>query len=138
MEKLENTVHLVGRSGIDPVVRVFSNGVKLAKFSLATEEVVVEVNGRKRQTQWHTVVAWGKKAELIERYIRKGQFMFVDGRLVNRSFVGRDGTRRKRTEVQVDEVLLIQPKAESARAVGEQLPQGAAQGDWHHDRGRRA
>ena len=58
MNKVKNTIHLIGRSGIDPVIRTFENGVKLAKFSLATSEMVTEVNGKKFQTQWHNIVAW--------------------------------------------------------------------------------
>jgi len=107
MNKLQNTINLIGRSGITPVIRTFENGVKLAKFSLATNEIVTEVNGKKNETQWHNIVAWGKKAELIEKFVKKGQLMAVDGKLVNRSFMANDGTRRKMTEIQVNEILLI-------------------------------
>lgn len=107
MNKLQNTINLIGRAGITPVIRTFENGVKLAKFSLATNEIVTEVNGKKNETQWHNIVAWGKKAELIEKFVKKGQLMAVDGKLVNRSFIANDGSRRKMTEIQVNEILLI-------------------------------
>ncbi len=107
MNKLQNTINLIGRAGITPVIRTFENGVKLAKFSLATNEIVTEVNGKKNETQWHNIVAWGKKAELIEKFVKKGQLMAVDGKLVNRSFMANDGSRRKMTEIQVNEILLI-------------------------------
>jgi single-strand DNA-binding protein len=117
MNKLQNTVNLIGRSGIDPVIRTFENGVKLAKFSLATNETVTEVNGNKVQTQWHNVVAWGKKAELIEKFVKKGQLMAVDGKLINRIYMDASGNNRKLTEIQVNEVLLINPKAEKQEAI---------------------
>jgi single-strand DNA-binding protein len=114
MNKIQNTVNLIGRTGIDPVMRTFENGVKLAKFSLATNETITEVNGKKVQTQWHNVVAWGKKAELVEKYVKKGQLLAVDGKLINRVYHDALGNNRKLTEIQVNEVLLITPKSNSS------------------------
>lgn len=110
MNKLMNTVNLIGRTGINPVIRTFENGMKLAKFSLATNETVYEVNGKKVQTQWHNIVAWGKKADLVEKYVKKGQLMAVDGKLINRIFMDASGQQKKMTEIQVQEILLISPK----------------------------
>ena len=91
MNKLQNAVNLIGRAGNTPIVRTFENGVKLAKFSLATNETIIEVNGKKQQTQWHNVVAWGKKAELIEKFVKKGPLMAVDGKLINSVFTRKHG-----------------------------------------------
>ncbi len=110
MNNLQNGVNLIGRAGQDPIVRTFENGVKLARFALATNEIVTEVNGKKKQTQWHTIVAWGKKAELIERFVKKGQMMAIEGKLVNRVYQLNEGGKAKSTEVQANEVLLINPK----------------------------
>jgi single-strand DNA-binding protein len=110
MNKLQNAVNLIGRAGINPIVRTFENGVKLAKFSLATNETITEVNGKRHETQWHNVVAWGKKAELIEKFVKKGQLMVVDGKLINRVFKGNDGSSKRMTEIQVNEILLINKK----------------------------
>lgn len=110
MNNIQNGVNLIGRAGQDPIVRTFENGVKLARFALATNEIVTEVNGKKKQTQWHTIVAWGKKAELIERFVKKGQMMAVEGKLINRVYELNEGGRAKTSEVQVSEVLLINPK----------------------------
>lgn len=107
MNKLQNTVNLIGRIGIEPVVRTFENGMKLAKFSLATNETIREVNGKKTLTQWHQIIAWGKKAELIEKFIKKGQMIAVDGKLVNRNYTDVGGVLRHRTEIQVNEILMI-------------------------------
>ena len=110
MNKLQNAVNLIGRAGNTPIIRKFENGVKLAKFSLATTATYVEVNGKRKETQWHNIVAWGKKAELIEKFVKKGQLMAVDGKLVNRLFKGNDGFNKRLTEIQVNEILLINAK----------------------------
>lgn len=110
MNKLQNAVNLIGRTGINPTVRTFENGVKLAKFSLATNETVREVNGKKTLTQWHRIIAWGRKAELIEKYVKKGQLIAVDGKLVNRVYTDNSGGNHRLTEIQVNEILLINPR----------------------------
>ena len=124
MNKLQNAVNLIGRTGIDPVIRTFENGVKLAKFSLATNETIIEVNGKKIQTQWHNIIALGKKAELVEKFVKKGQLMAVDGKLINRSFLDASGNQKKLTEIQVNEILLISPKSEAveSKTIVKQLP----------------
>ena len=114
MEKMENAVNIIGRTGIDPVIRTFENGVKLAKFSIATNEMVFEVNGKAQRIQWHQVVAWGKKAELIEKFVRKGQLLAVDGKLINRIFKDASGNNKKITEIQVNEILLINPEKKAS------------------------
>lgn len=110
MNNLQNGVNLIGRAGQDPIIRTFENGVKLARFALATNEIITEVNGKKKQTQWHTIVAWGKKAELIEKFVTKGQMMAIEGKLINRVYQLNEGGKAKSTEVQANEVLLINPK----------------------------
>ncbi len=107
MNTLQNAVSLIGRIGVTPNVRTFENGVKLVKFSLATNETVSEVNGKKKITQWHSIVAWGKKAELIEKYVKKGQLLAIDGKLVNRVYQDNAGASRRITEVQVKEIMII-------------------------------
>ncbi len=107
---MQNAVNLIGRTGVNPVIRTFENGMKLAKFSIATNEVVNEVNGKKNLTQWHHIIAWGSKADLIERFVKKGQMLAVDGKLVNRSYKDNSGSNHRTTEIQVNEILLINPK----------------------------
>ncbi len=114
MKKLQNAVNLIGRSGVTPTVRTFDNGMKLAKFSLATNEIVNEINGKKTITQWHSVIAWGGKAELIHKYVKKGQLLAIDGKLVNRVYKDHTGTSRRVTEIQLDEIYIISPKKASA------------------------
>ncbi len=104
---MKNTVNLIGRSGIDPVIKTFENGTKLARFSLETSETIIEAGGKKVQTQWHNIVAWGRKAELVEKFIKKDQIMAIDGKLINRSYFDTNGDQKKITEIQAHEILLI-------------------------------
>ncbi|MBK7130527.1 MAG: single-stranded DNA-binding protein [Crocinitomicaceae bacterium] len=110
MNTLQNTVNLIGRTGITPVIKTFDNGVKLAKFSLATNETVIEPSGKSVKTQWHHVIAWGVKAELVEKFVKKGQLLAVDGKLVNRIFRDNTGSNKRVTEIQVNDILLINPQ----------------------------
>ena len=114
MNNLQNAVNLIGRTGINPIIRTFENGVKLAKFSLATNESVTEVDGKSIKTQWHQIIAWGKKAELIEKFVKKGQMIAVDGRLINRVFVDNSGENKRITEIQVNEILLINEQKQAS------------------------
>jgi single-strand DNA-binding protein len=114
MNSLQNTVNLIGRTGINPVIRVFTNGVKLAKFSLATNETIYDPNGKSIKTQWHNVVAWGKKADLIEKYVKKGQMIAVEGKLINKVLQDLNGKKTKITQIQVDEILLINQQQKTA------------------------
>lgn len=107
MNTINNSVNIIGRIGINPVIRTFTNGVKLAKFSIATNETIYDPNGKTIKTQWHNIVAWGKKAELIEKYVKKGQMLAVEGRLINKVLTDLNGKKSKLTQIQVDEVLLI-------------------------------
>lgn len=107
MNTLQNSVNLIGRIGINPVIRTFTNGVKLAKFSMATNETIFDPNGKMIQTQWHNIIAWGTKAELIEKYVHKGQMIAVEGKLINKVLTDLNGKKTKLTQVQVDEILLI-------------------------------
>ncbi len=108
MNHLRNRVQLIGNPGMDPEVKVLENGNKLAKLSLATNENYKNAKGEKlTDTQWHNLVAWGKTAELIEKYVRKGKEIGVEGKLVTRNYETPSGEKRYVTEVVVNEILLL-------------------------------
>ncbi len=110
MSSLRNSVHLIGRLGEDPQVRDFESGKKLATFSLATNENYYNSKGEKvEDTQWHNVVVWGKKAEIVEKYLRKGSEIALEGKLLNRSYE-KDGGTRYITEINLNELLMIDKK----------------------------
>lgn len=108
MYALKNKVQLIGNLGKAPEVKNTENGTKMARFSMATNETFTGRTGRKEtQTTWHNVVAWGKVAEIAERFLTKGKEVAIEGKLVNRTYTDKDGVKRYVTEVQVNELLLI-------------------------------
>ena len=112
MNTLRNKVQLIGNLGQKPEMISFENGNKLAKIRIATNEVYKNNEGKKVESvQWHNVIAWGKQAEIIEKYTDKGQEIAIEGKLVTRSFETKEGERRTRTEVQLSEILLLGKKA---------------------------
>jgi single-strand DNA-binding protein len=112
MYALKNKVQLIGNLGNAPEVKTMESGKKLATFSIATSESYRNVKGEKvTETQWHRVVAWGKVAEIAEKYLDKGKEVAIEGKLVNRSYNDREGNKKYITEVQVSELLLLGAKA---------------------------
>jgi single-strand DNA-binding protein len=111
MNSLKNKVQLIGNLGANPEVLNLDSGKKLAKFSIATNESYKNANGEKVQdTQWHNIVAWGKTAEIIEKYLTKGNEVAIEGKLVNRSYDDKEGNKRYITEVVVNELLMLNGK----------------------------
>lgn len=108
MNALRNKVQLIGHVGNDPEIKNFEGDRKLANLTLATNETYRNDQGEKVvETQWHKVVAWGKSAELIEKFVTKGKEIAVEGKLVHRSYDDKDGQKRYVTEVVINELLLL-------------------------------
>lgn len=108
MSTLRNKVQLIGNLGNDPEIITLESGKKLAKFSLATNESYKDVNGEKQtKTDWHNLVAWGKTADIIEKYIIKGKEIAIEGKLSTRSYETKEGENRYVTEVIVNELLML-------------------------------
>ncbi len=108
MNTLRNKVQLIGNLGNDPEVIALDNGRKLVKFSMATNESYRDGQGELvRSTQWHNVVAWGKTAEIIEKYVIKGQEVAVEGKLNTRSYDDKEGKKRYITEVVCNNLLML-------------------------------
>ena len=108
MNALRNKVQLIGHLGQDPEIINLDSGRKLAKFSLATNEVYRNDQGEKTQeTQWHNVVAWGKTADIVEQYLVKGNEVAIEGKLTHRSYESKEGEKRYITEVRCNELLML-------------------------------
>ncbi|MFD0862876.1 single-stranded DNA-binding protein [Sungkyunkwania multivorans] len=108
MNALRNKVQLIGNLGMDPEVIELDSGKKLAKFSIATNESYRNKSGEVvKETQWHNVVAWGKTAEIIEKYLAKGNEVAIEGKLTNRSYETKEGEKRYITEVICNELLML-------------------------------
>ena len=111
MSTLRNKVQLIGNVGKEPEIVNLESGKKLAKFSLATNENYKNGNGeRVTDTQWHNIIAGGKTADLIEKYVIKGREVGVEGKLTSRSWNDTDGNKHYITEVVCNELLLMGSK----------------------------
>ncbi len=107
MYALKNKVQLIGNLGNTPEVKPTVNGKKMARFSMATNETYRNASGEKiTETQWHQLVAWGKTAEMVEKYLTKGKEVAIEGKLVNKKYTDANGQTRYVTEVQVSEFLI--------------------------------
>lgn len=108
MSTIKNRVQLIGNIGQEPIVTNLESGKKVARLSLATNEHYKNGKGEKQtDTNWHTIVAWGKTAGIIEKYAQKGNEIGVVGKLKTRTYTTDDGNQRYVTEVVADEVLLF-------------------------------
>jgi single-strand DNA-binding protein len=106
MKSLRNSVQLIGYLGKDPEIKQIGENKK-ASFSLATTDSYKNQDGEKvSDTQWHNIVIWGKLAEVAEKYMRKGQEVALEGRLVHRSYET-NGEKKYITEINVNDVLLL-------------------------------
>jgi single-strand DNA-binding protein len=109
MKSLRNSVQLIGRLGKNPEIRIFSESKK-ATFSIATTDVYKNAEGEKiEDTQWHNLVMWGKLADIAEKYLKKGQEIAVEGKLVHRVFEVK-GEKRFVSEISVNDVLMLGSK----------------------------
>jgi single-strand DNA-binding protein len=111
MSTLRNKVQLIGNVGNDPEIKTFDGGKKLAKLNVATNESYKNEKGEKvEETQWHSLIAWGKTADIIEKYVVKGKEIAIEGKLTHRSYEDKTGEKRYVTEVVIDELLLLGSK----------------------------
>ena len=113
-----NKVILVGNLGRDAELRYTPGGAAVANFSIATTETWTDKNSgeRRDQTEWHRVVLWGKQAETLNEYLKKGRQIYVEGRLQTRQWDDRDGNKRYTTEVRSDRVVLLGGRRDDAGA----------------------
>ena len=115
MSRSLNKVMLIGNLGADPEIRTTSNGSKVAQFSLATSRAWGGQGGSEKQekTEWHKCVAWNSKgpgtglADIIERYCKKGEKLYVEGRIEYRQYTDKEGQVKYVTEINVREIMLL-------------------------------
>ncbi|WP_396209521.1 single-stranded DNA-binding protein [Flavobacterium sp.] len=104
---MKNRVQLIGHVGQEPEVKTVNNK-KVATLTIATNDFYYNEKGDKvEQTEWHRITAWGKTAEIIEKYVTKGKEIAVEGKLAHRSYDDKDGNKRYVTEILVLELLLL-------------------------------
>ena len=113
MNNLRNKVQLIGRLGKDADVKHLDGGKTVARLSLATTFSYKNSKGESvNSTDWHNLVAWGKTAEIIEKYVKKGNEIAIEGRLTTNSWEDKEGNKRYTTEIIVNELLMLGSKKE--------------------------
>jgi single-strand DNA-binding protein len=127
-----NKVILVGRLGRDPETRYTSGGQAVANFTLATDETFKDRSGeRQKRTEWHRIVLWGKLAEIAQQYLKKGQLVYVEGRIQTRQWEDkRDGQKRTTTEIVGNVMRMLGSRADGA-AAGASAGAGAGASGGH-------
>jgi single-strand DNA-binding protein len=128
-----NKVSLIGNLGNDPEVRSTTGGNRVATFSLATSRSWNDASGaRQEKTEWHRCVVWNTKtsqlADIVERYVKKGDKLYVEGRIEYRQWQDKDGQTRYSTEINVRELIMLTSRSQSAAGAGadfEGAPDGA-------------
>ena len=113
-----NKAILVGRLGRDPETRYTSGGQAVANFTLATDETFKDRAGeRQKRTEWHRVVLWGKLAEIAQQYLKKGQLVYIEGRIQSRQWEDkRDGQKRTTTEIVANVMRMLGSRGDGAAA----------------------
>ncbi|MBN3583463.1 single-stranded DNA-binding protein [Algoriphagus aestuarii] len=108
MNTLRNKVQLIGRLGSKVEIKNLDGGKTLGKVAIATNEYYKNQKGeRVEETTWHNLVAWGKQAELLDKYTDKGSEIAIEGKLSNRSYEDKDGNKRYISDVIVQNILLM-------------------------------
>ena len=121
-----NAVTLIGNVGKDPEIRYTTSGKAVASFSLATSEKHKDSQGQiKEETQWHRVIFWGKQAESIGQYAKKGTSLLVTGKITYRKFTNRDNQEQSITEIMGDNFKFVGGKKDSSSAPA--TPSGEAE-----------
>jgi len=121
MSRTLNKVMLIGNVGKDPEVNFTPSGVKVAQFRLATSETWKDKDGTiQEHTDWHTIVAWRGLADVVEKLVRRGSRIYIEGKIQSRSFQDADGHNRYVVEIVADNLLLLDSKkSEQAGQHGE-------------------
>jgi single-strand DNA-binding protein len=108
MSTLKNRVQLIGNVGEDPMITTLENGKVVAQFSLATNDNYKNSKGEKQsETDWHSIVAWGKVALIIDKYVGEGDKIAIEGKLKQRFYETKEGEKRSYTEVIANEILFM-------------------------------
>lgn len=124
-----NKVILIGNLGKDPEVRRLENGATVANFPVATSETYKDRNTgeRKTQTEWHNIVLWKGLAEIAEKYLNKGDQVYIDGKIRTRSWEDKDGSKRYTTEILGTNLTMLGSKDQKEQSpqqdpIGDDLP----------------
>src|SRR2546423_5267705 len=109
MAKSVNKVILVGRLGRDPELKYTASGVPFCRFSMATDDVWNDKGSGERQerTEWHSIVAWDRLAEICNQYLTKGRLVYIEGSLQTREWEDQEGNKRRTTEIRARDMVML-------------------------------
>lgn len=111
MNSVRNNVQLIGNVGAEPVIKNLNNGKTVAKISLATNRIYRNEKGEKQtSTQWHNLVVWGKQSSLVQKLIKKGTEIAVNGSIHSKIYLDKQGNSRQATEVFVRDFKVMSRK----------------------------
>lgn len=115
-----NRATIVGRLTRDPEMRTTPTGVTVTSFAVATNAVWTDQSGvRKEAVEYHNVVAWRKLAEIAGKYLTKGRRVLIEGKLQTRNWEGQDGSKRNRTEIVADNLIMLDSKGQGTAPPGD-------------------
>jgi single-strand DNA-binding protein len=131
MSRTLNKVMLIGNVGKDPDVNFTPSGVKVAQFRMATSDTWKDKDGNiQEHTDWHTIIAWRGLADVVEKLVRRGSRLYIEGKIQSRSYDDRDGNKRYVTEIIAENVLMLDAKRPESGAGGDEPePHGEARVD---------
>lgn len=119
MARSLNRVQLIGNLTRDPELRYTPSGAAVCSFGLATNRSWTTDTGEKHEeSEFHNIVAWNKLAELCSQFLVKGRKVYVEGRLATRNWTGQDGQQKNRTEVVIDDMILLDNKGAGGAGAG--------------------
>ena len=127
MARSLNKAMIIGNLGADPEVRSTQGGTRVATLSVATSRSWNDRSGQQQErTEWHRVVAWDRLAEICERYLKKGDRIYVEGRIEYRQWEGQDGQTRYTTEIRARDMVMLGGRGDQRFEAGAGAPAGRA------------
>ncbi|WP_266203181.1 single-stranded DNA-binding protein [Pontibacter kalidii] len=122
-----NKVILIGNLGKDPEVRHLEGGVAVARFPIATSESFKDKSGQKQErTEWHNIVVWRGLAEVAEKYLRKGNSVYIEGRIRTNSYQDKEGVQRYSTEIVADNMTMLGGRSDNGGSGGGNYQESSA------------
>jgi single-strand DNA-binding protein len=113
-----NKIMLIGNLGRDPDMSYTTSGTAVTKFTLAVNRVTRAGGERKEETEWFNIVAWNQLAETCNNYLKKGQKVFVEGRIQQRKYTDKNGVERSAMDIVINEMEMLTPKGQTGAGVG--------------------
>ena len=124
MARSLNKAMLIGNTGSDPEIRTIPSGARVAQFSVATSRRWTDKNNQQQEkTEWHRIVVWDRLVDVVERYLRKGDRVYVEGEIEYRQYQDKDGVTKYATEIRAREIVLLGGKNDGEG-------RGGGGGDW--------